>query len=345
MATSVTAGAERVVMCHDDAVGLAGVIVVDDTTLGPALGGIRMRPFPSEDAAVSECRRLARMMTLKSALADVAFGGGKGLILDPGGGVDRVALMRSFGQFVARTSVYVPATDMGTTLEDLRVVASAAPEIRIDDVDTAPATAVGTHAAIVSAVRAAGVSAGVDGLTVAVQGVGHVGARLARLLAADGARVLVADADHARAAAVARGVSGRAVPAGAIVGAPCDVLAPCAVARVVNHESVGTIRAKVIAGAANDVLAEPSLADRLAERGIVYVPDFLASAGGVVQVRASHDEWSAERLRAALRAIGERAEDVIGDARANGDTTVAVAERAAYSRIRAASRSDPGSVS
>lgn len=325
--------AEQLVICRDRASGLVAAIAVDDTTLGPALGGIRMKAYPSEAEAIAECGRLARVMTLKNALADTGFGGGKAVIVESAAIVDRGAALRAFGRFVARTGVYAPAADLGTSSDDVRIVASAAPGMVVDDVDTAQATAVGVHAAIASAVRAAGVARSLDGITVAVQGVGHVGARLARLLVADGARVVVADADERRAQAVAASVAGDVVAPDAIVTTACDVLAPCALARVIDERTVECVQARVVAGAANDVLARPELAERLAERGVHYVPDFLANAGGVIQVRAHRDEWSEERLAAALREIGARTAAVLAEARAGAELPLTIAIRAAQARL------------
>ncbi|QEC49771.1 Glu/Leu/Phe/Val dehydrogenase [Baekduia soli] len=325
---------EQLVVCRDRPTGLVAIIAIDDTTLGPALGGIRFKPYPSEAAAVAEAQRLGRAMTLKNALADIAFGGGKSVILASDAIVDREAALLAFGRFVARCGgAYLPAADMGTGVEDLQVVARTAGEVSCDDEDPSTATAIGVHAAIEVAVRAGDVAPGLAGVSVLVQGVGHVGAALARLLAADGARVLVADADAGRAASVAAEVGGAVVAPDDVIGTPCDVYAPCAVARVVDDATVGRLAARIVAGAANDVLDHPGLAGELAARGILYVPDFVANAGGVINVRALRDGWSPERRAAALAAIGTRCGEVVHEARATGATTLEVAEAAAYAKV------------
>lgn len=330
---------EQLVICRDRASGLVAVIAIDDTTLGPALGGIRMLAYPSEEAAVAECRRLARVMTLKNALAGVGFGGGKAVILHSAAPGDRAAALRAFGRFATRTGgAYIPAVDMGTSVEDLRIVAETASDVACDDVDPSPATAVGVHAAITVAVRTTGLAPSLDSVVVLVQGVGNVGARLARLLAQDGAAVLVADTDGRRAARVARDVSGSVVAPEEVVAAACDVFAPCAVARVIDDAAIPRLRARVVVGSANDVLDHPGLARELAARGIAHVPDFVANAGGVIQVRALRDRWSAARLRAALLDIGRRSGDILEEAAHAGVTPLEVAERAAYARLDSAGR-------
>jgi leucine dehydrogenase len=322
---------EQLVVCRDRASGLVGVIAIDDTTLGPALGGIRMRSYASEQAAVAECRRLGRIMTLKNALADIDFGGGKAVILESE--ADREARLRAFGRFVEATGgTYVPAVDMGMSVADLRLVA-ADRGFPYADVDPSRATAVGVHAAISAAVRAADIAGSLHGLTVVVHGVGSVGAQLARLLAADGARLVVADIDAKRAELVARDVSGVTVSPESAISTPCDVFAPCSVARVIDDDSVGKLRARVVAGAANDVLQRPELAAELAARAVTYVPDFVANAGGVIQVRAVQDDWSPSRLQAALLEIGRRAGDLIDEARRTGAPPQLLAEQLAYAKL------------
>ncbi|WCB96868.1 Leucine dehydrogenase [Baekduia alba] len=327
---------ERVVRCEDATSGLRGVIVVDDTTLGPALGGIRLRPYPTLDAAEEECRRLARGMTRKNALAEIGFGGGKSVIVADGPIADRGALLRAFGRFVAALDgAYVPAVDMGTSVADLQVVAEVAPDVSCDDADPSPATARGVFAAIERAVEHA-LGGPLDAVRVVVQGVGHVGADLARRLADAGAEVLVADLDGGRAELLAAEIGGTAIAADDAVATACDVLVPCATARVVDAHTIDRLACRVIAGAANDVLAEPALAEALRAREIAYVPDFVASAGGVIHVRALRDGWSPARLEAALVRIGERAERVLVEAAASGRTTVAVAEAMVDDRLAAA---------
>lgn len=320
---------------RDRATGLVAVIAIDDTTLGPALGGIRWTSYASEEAAIIECRRLGRVMSLKNALADIGYGGGKSVILASPAITDRRAALLAFGRLVARMGgAYLPAADMGTGVEDLRIVRETALDTSCHDADPSVSTAIGVHAAIAQAVRAINLSPGLQGITVLIQGAGAVGARLATLLAADGARILIADIDKRRAADVAARVSGAAIDVAETLSTPCDVFAPCAGARVIDDETARRLPARLVAGAANDVLADPGVAETLTERGITYVPDFVANAGGVIQVRALRDGWSDARLQDALRAIGQRTADILDEASGPaGATPLAVAESAAYALL------------
>lgn len=329
---------EQLVLCRDEETGLRAVIAIDDTTLGPGLGGVRNRAYPSDAAAIFECRRLAAAMTLKNAVAELPYGGAKSVILDSGPVADRAALMRRFGEFVARTGgAYVPGVDMGTTTDDLAAIGSAGVETSCADEDPSPWTALGVAAAIVAAVEQLDGPGGIDGATVLVQGAGHVGDALARDLASRGARLLISDVDVARAEALAEAVGGGVVPAEDALTTPCDVLAPCAVARVVSVQTIERFACRVVAGAANDTLATRADAERLAARGIVYVPDFVANAGGVVQIHGLRSGYDEARLRDAVLAIGTRVRGLLEEAAAVGETALTVAERRA-ARILGAAR-------
>lgn len=334
---AVPGGTEQLVLCRDRASGTRAVIAIDDTTLGPALGGVRYVRYPSESAAVSEVRRLARGMTLKNACADIPYGGGKSVILLDDGPearqVPREQVMEAFGRFVDRLGgAYVPGVDMGTGIEDLARIGKVAPDVSCDHVDPSPYTALGVLASIEAAARVAG-SGGLSGLRVLVQGAGHVGAVLVRLLAERGAQVLVADVDAERVAEVAAETGAVVVPVDRAVATECDVLAPCATARVVNDATVDGLPCRIVAGAANDILAHRQLDRRLAERGITYVPDFVANAGGVVQIHAVRAGWDEATTEAAVLRIGERVDSILRRALAEGSTPLEIAERVASERI------------
>ncbi len=330
-------GTEQLVLCDDRPTGLRAIIAIDDTTLGPGLGGVRMKAYPSDAAAMLEARRLASAMTLKNAAAELPFGGGKSVIVVDGPVADRSALMRAFGRFVARSGgAYLPGVDMGTTTADLAEVGQAGADVACDEEDPSPWTALGVWAGIHAAVRHLDGRDDLDGLTVAVQGVGHVGADLARRLAAEGARLLVADVDAERARAVADEVGGTVVAADAIVTAECDVFAPCAAARVIDQATLPRLRCRAIAGAANDLLSEAGLADDLVARGITYVPDFLANAGGVIHIHARRAGWTDERLTAEVTAIGTRVDRVLDAAARDGRSPLDQAVAIARDRIAAA---------
>jgi leucine dehydrogenase len=328
---------EQLVLCRDDELGLRAVIAIDDTTLGPALGGVRFRAYASEAAGVIECQRLAAAMTLKNAVAELPFGGAKSVMLQRGPVRDRAALMRRFGEFVARTGgAYLPGVDMGTTCGDLAHMAEGGAIVSCSDEDPSPWTALGVAAAIRAAVEHVDRRRGIDGVRVLIQGAGHVGGTLARDLVADGAHVILADVDRERAEALAAEVGGTAVAADAVLGTPCDVFAPCAVARVAAPDTVGRLACRIIAGAANDTLSHRSVADSLQARGIVYVPDFVANAGGVIHIHSIRAQWDEPRLRAAVAAIGDRVSDLLARADATGEMPLATAEERAAQILAAA---------
>jgi leucine dehydrogenase len=329
---------EQLTLCHDRASGLRAVIAVDDTTLGPGLGGVRWLAYPDEQAAEDEARRLARGMTLKNACADLPYGGAKSVLLkddepvDPDTDGRRQTQLRAFGRFVDRLGgTYIPGVDMGTSVEDLAVIGTVAHEVSCDHKDPSPWTALGVFAGIGASLSCTGT--GVPGAHVVVQGAGHVGADLARRLAAAGCRVSVADVDPVRAHAIAREVGGRVLAPEAAVTTACDVLAPCATARVIDRSVVDSMQCRIVAGGANDVLATDDVAAMLAQRGIVYVPDFVINAGGVIHIHAVRSAWGPDKLEGSLLAIGDRVARIVSEAERSGQTPVAVAEDMASHRL------------
>jgi leucine dehydrogenase len=215
---------------------------------------------------------------------------------------------------------------------DLAVMATVAPWVSCNHNDPSPATALGVFHSIEAAVRHA-LHRDLAGLRVTVQGAGHVGSVLAGLLADRGAVVAVSDVDRVRAEAVARGIGGTVVPADTAHALPCDVFAPCASARVLHGGSIDELRCTVVVGAANDVLADRACADRLAQRGITYVPDFVANAGGVLQIHAERAGWDDGRLGLALHAVGTRTGELLEEAAAARSLPLQVAEQWASARV------------
>lgn len=323
---------EQTITCHDDRVGLRAVIAIDDTTLGPGFGGVRYRAYPSTEAAAREAQRLAAAMTLKHALAELPYGGAKSVVMldgpiAPPGSPERRALFTRFGEMIARTAgTYVPGVDMGTLLEDMQTIRDeGGARAFCDEVSPSPFTARGVYAAM----RAAAVhhhgEGGLSGAEVVVQGVGSVGAEVARLAHADGARLTVADVDTARAEELARELGGSTVTPEAAPFHPADVFAPCAIARVVSRDTVDRLPARIIAGAANDTLDEPGCAEALRAAGITFVPDFVANAGGVIQVHGGVAGWSDAQTLVAIDRIGDRVTELLTTAEAQEITPVAAA--------------------
>lgn len=323
---------EQTITCRDDRVGLRAVIAIDDTTLGPGFGGVRYRAYPSTEAAAREAQRLASAMTLKHALAELPYGGAKSVVMldgevAPPGSPERRALFARFGEMIARTSgTYVPGVDMGTLLEDMQAIRDdGGARAFCDEVSPSPFTARGVYAAMRAAAIHHHGEGGLSGANVVVQGVGSVGAEVARLAHADGAILTVADIDTARAEALARELGGWSVGADEAPFVPADVFAPCAVARVVTRENISHLPARIIAGAANDTLDDPGCAEALREAGITFVPDFVANAGGVVQVHGGVVGWSDEETLAAVDRIGERVGTLLTRADAEGITPLTAA--------------------
>jgi leucine dehydrogenase len=317
---------EQLVLCRDDARGLRAVIAINDTTLGPGLGGVRCVRYPTEAAAVTEAQRLAAAMTLKNAFAGLPFGGAKSVIIAPDPQLDRVALMQRFGEFVVRTGgAYLPGVDMGTSVGDLQAMADIGADVSCNDEDPSPWTALGVAAAVRATIEHVDRRHGIAGARVLIQGAGHVGAALARDLAADGAEIILADIEADRAAALAAELGATTIAADAVIDTPCDVLAPCSVAKVITPETVSRLRCRMIAGAANDTLSVDSCAELLAQRQITYVPDFLSNAGGVIHIHALRANHGEEQLRNDVLRIGPRTRELLEAAESSGRTPLKVA--------------------
>jgi len=322
---------ETLLLCHDRASGLSAAIAVDDTTLGPGLGGVRWMSYPSFAAATEEASRLSRVMTLKNALAEIPYGGAKSVIMRQGDMVDqparRHAQLLAFGASLRHLEgAYVPGVDMGTSVADLAAIATVVPWVSCNHEDPSPATALGVFHSIDAAVRRT-LGRDLSGVRVTVQGAGHVGSTLADLLGSHGALVSVADIDGDRAAAVARRVGGTVVAPDVAHAIPSDVFAPCAAARVLHAAAIDQLDCALVVGAANDVLATRFCAELMARRGIVYVPDFVSNAGGVLQIHAERAGWEASRLAAALAAVGQRTSDLLDESVATHALPLHVAEQ------------------
>jgi leucine dehydrogenase len=317
---------EQLVLCHDEALGLRAVIAINDTTLGPALGGVRCVRYPTDVAAITEAQRLAAAMTLKNAFAGLPFGGGKSVIFAPEPKVNRRAMMQRFGEFVIRTGgAYLPGVDMGTSVTDLQAMAEIGADVSCNDEDPSPWTALGVAAAVRAAIEHVDQRRGIAGARVLIQGAGHVGASLARDLASDGAEIILADIDAERARALADELGGTTVAADAAIETPCDVLAPSSVAKVITPQTVARLQCRIIAGAANDTLSLDSCAELLAQRKITYVPDFISNAGGVIHIHSLRVHHTEERLRRDVMQIGSRTREVLEAAANSGQTPLYVA--------------------
>lgn len=301
---------ERLVIAQDRASGLRAIIAVHSTRRGPAVGGVRMWPYATLDEALRDALRLARAMTYKAAAARLPLGGGKAVIIGDPRKPKRQAWIEAFARLVHEMGgLYLTAEDVGMTMEDMAAIRRVTPFV------TGTSTAMGgsgdpsemTAHGVLHGIRAvaeelgAAAPGGVGGLTVAVQGVGKVGARLAALLRRRGARVIVADLDARRAARVAAEVGADVVPQERIHRAACDVFAPCALGGVLNRRTIGQLRCRAVAGSANNQLLEAEDGERLHRRGLLYAPDFVINAGGLINISVGLEPAGYDRDRAERR--------------------------------------------
>jgi leucine dehydrogenase len=342
---SMTEGGHELVLHVVDApTGLEAIVAVHSTALGPALGGTRFFPYPSEEAALIDVLRLSSGMTLKAAAAGLHLGGGKAVILGDPDRIGSEALFEAYGRVVdSLGGRYITAEDVGTTVEDMAVVARRTRHVKglpLDmggSGDPSPMTARGVQVSMRAVAAHLWNSPSLAGRRIAVQGVGKVGAALVGLLAADGADVVVADIDRDAVEGVAASTGATIVAHDDILSTPCDVLAPCALGAVLSQTSIPDLRCAAIVGAANNQLATRDDAVRLAEVGIVYAPDFVANAGGIVNisVELEGDGYSAVRAADRVDRIFDRMSEILNVARADAITPLAAAERLANQRITA----------
>jgi leucine dehydrogenase len=275
----------------DKATQLRAIVAIHDTRLGPALGGCRFIEYDSPDDAFIDALRLARGMTYKAALAGLPHGGGKSVIIRPKQHFDRVALFKAFGRFIEDLrGHYITAEDSGTGLEDMEIVRTQTKHVTGIDPshggsgDPSPFTALGVRRGIEACVKQKLGRDSLEGIHVAVQGVGHVGYYLCKELHGAGATISVADVDPLKAERAVREFGATIVPLERIASIPCDVYAPCALGSALNDDTIPGLKATIVAGAANNQLAEPRHGDDLHARGIVYAPDYAINAGGLVNV-------------------------------------------------------------
>jgi leucine dehydrogenase len=334
-------GHEQVVFVADRASGLRAVIAIHSTALGPSLGGIRFWRYPAEADAVRDALRLSEAMTLKAAVAGLHQGGGKAVVLvDDPDQPRSEELLRAMGRTIDELGGrYIAAEDVGATPRDMDLISTETPWVTgVDEElggsgDPSPVTAVGVMHGMRAVCSEMFGDAALDGRRVVVQGAGHVGAHLVRLLAESGADVGVADINRERAAEVAARFGARVLDAQSVVQEPCDILAPCALGGVISRDVVPTLQCRAIVGAANNQLSDASVAEHLAARGIVYAPDFVVNAGGIINIAEEFVGYSRERALAKAAMIEATTARVLTEARTLGCTTERAAEELARRRI------------
>jgi leucine dehydrogenase len=325
--------------------GMRLAIAVHSTALGPALGGCRMWHYSRPEDGVEDAMRLAHAMTMKAAAAGLDLGGGKGVICLPDDSPSkeqRLSALLDFADAVeSLDGRYITAEDVGTSAEDMAVIAGRTshvvglPASLGGRGDPSPLTARGIEQAIRACCTHRFGARGLNGLRVCIVGLGHVGEVLARRLAALGAELVVSDIDRSRCAHAERMGARWADPEQAML-VDCDVLAPCALGEAVDESNADALRCAIVCGAANNVLADEALAVRLQRRGIVYAPDFIANAGGLIHVYAELHGFDAARVDELVDSIGDTILEVLSDAAEADTTPLEAARRRAQSRLVAA---------
>jgi leucine dehydrogenase len=335
-------GHERVVFGYDEATGLRSVIAIHSTTLGPAAGGCRMWPYATTSDAVTDVLRLSRGMSYKNAMAGLPFGGGKAVIIGDSRKAKTPELFQAYGRFVESLGGrYVTAEDVGTTTADMEHVARVTGFVSglgrkpgEAGGDPAPKTALGVFLALKAAARFKLGRSDLQGLRVGVQGVGGVGYHLCQLLAPEGVKLRVADVRAAAALRVSEEFGAVVVPPEAVLSEEVDILAPCALGAVLNAQSIPLIRARVIAGAANNQLAEEKDGTALQLAGVLYAPDYVVNAGGIISVAREYRGGATEaQVTTEIHAIPARLTEIFERARREGRPTNIVADQMARERI------------
>jgi leucine dehydrogenase len=320
--------------------GLKAIIAIHNTKRGPAVGGCRMWPYGDDDAALSDVLRLSRGMTLKSALAEMPFGGGKAIIIGDPARDKSPALWRAMGRFVESLGGrYVIAEDVGTSPADMEIVRCETRHVAgIEEGgsgDPSPATAWGVFKGIGAALETRFGHGDLSGVRVAVQGLGHVGLALCELLAQAGAVLIVADLDDALVARAGRDYGATPVAADAIYDQAVDVFAPCAMGAILNDQTIARLKAAIIAGAANNQLAENRHGAALMQAGIVYAPDYAINAGGIINISHEGPDYDRARAFAHVARIHGTLLTIFAHAADHGIATNEAAERIARDRIQA----------
>ena len=336
-------GHEQVVFCHDPASGLKAIIALSTTALGPALGGTRFHPYPTTQSALDDVLALSTAMANKNALAGLDHGGGKAVIIgDPKRDKTEV-LLRAYGRFVAGLGGrYVTACDVGTYVADMDIVAKECRWVTGRSVadggagDSSVLTALGVFHGLRAAAQVRWGEPTTSGRLVGISGVGKVGRHLTPLLLADGARVVVHDVDDAAVRRVLAANPGVRAVAGQVelLAEPIDVWSPCALGGAVSPEIALTIGAAVICGGANNQLATPELGQVLADRDVLYCPDYCVNAGGVIQVADELHGFSFDRAKARTEGIFATTLRVLAGAAERGVTPAQAADDLAEARIR-----------
>lgn len=321
-------GHEQVTFCYDAESGLKAIIAIHNTNLGPSLGGCRFWPYASEKEALKDVLRLSRGMTYKAALADLDLGGGKAVIIGNPETEKTPEKLRAFGRFVERLGgLYITAEDMGTTPQDMGVIFQETRHVVGRNAkeggsgDPAILTALGVFMAIRACIYYKAGKADLSGVRVAVQGLGHVGADLVRRLSEAGASLVVTDINKATLQRAVAQFGAKAVSPESIFSEDVDVFAPCAFGGILNDDTIPRLKCRIVAGSANNQLAEPYHAKLLEKRGILYAPDYLINAGGLINVAYEGPGYNPDVVRKHVEGIYYTLLEIFEAAKAHRMTT------------------------
>ena len=330
---------EQIIYCYEKSSGLKAIIAIHDTTLGPALGGVRMWNYESEEAALEDALRLARGMTYKNAAAGLNLGGGKAVIIGDPKSDKSETLFRAFGRFVeSLNGRYITAEDVGTTEQDMDYI-----HMETDYVvgtssggvgNPSPITALGIYKGMKAAAKEAFGTDSLSGKTIAVQGVGQVAYHLCKYLHEEKANLIVTDINEEAVKRAVQQYQAEAVQPDEIYDVDCDIYAPCALGGTINDDTIPRLKAKVIAGSANNQLLENRHGDILFEKGIVYAPDYVINSGGVINVSEELRGYDQNRVLRKIDSIYSILETVFKISREENIPTYQAADRMAEQRIQ-----------
>ncbi len=337
--TIAAMGHEQLVICNDTSAGYRGIIAIHSTTLGPALGGTRFWNYASDEEAIVDALRLARGMTYKNAVAGLNLGGGKSVIIGNNKTTDREMIFRAHGRFVESLGGrYITAEDVGTSTADMDYVHMETKNVTGlagRSGDPSPVTAHGVFRAIQASAKEKWGSDDLNGRTISVQGAGHVGYFLSKELHEAGAKLIVTDIDAERVKTVVSEFGARAVAPDEIYGVQADIFAPCALGGIINDKTIPQLKVEVVSGAANNVLLEERHGEVLDQKGILYAPDYVANAGGVINVYSELAGWSSARAFRKADEIYDTVLKVFKIAKTDKVPTYVAADRLAEQRIAA----------
>jgi leucine dehydrogenase len=332
-----TMGHEQVLLSHDPSCGYFGIIAIHDTTLGPALGGTRFWHYASADEAITDALRLARGMTYKSAVAGINLGGGKSVIIGDNKRADREALFRAHGRFIETLGGrYITAEDIGTSPADMEYI-----KLETDHVagllglsgDPSPVTAYGVYVGMKAAARFHWGNDRLAGKTVSVQGAGKVAYNLMHHLRGEGANLIVTDIDEEKVKRAVQEFGAQPVPPDQIYDQQADVFSPNALGATINDDTLARLKVEIIAGGANNQLAEDRHGDQLERRGVLYAPDYVINGGGVINVYGELHRWPMERAKKKAGEIYDTLLRIFDMAKREKIPTYKAADRLAQQRI------------